>query len=288
MYARVAKQLREHAAHRARRARTQILLIVPLIAGVVFAYSHRRELFGLDVPVRVACVVALLILGWSFAMNLGRAVGPTLLRRLDPGTAGTVSFLIRLVTLILSVTIALRLAGLRPETLAVGGAITAVILGLAAQQTIGNLIAGTVLMSARPFRVGDRVRMHAGGVAGQVEGAVTSVGLLYVTLANGEDRILVPNNVVLSGAVVPLREPSGVDVRARLPSDVKPSAVEERLEEKVSVATRSDPEIDLEEFQDGDVVVRIRATPVNRDDGAALADQVVEALDEVHRAEQVG
>ena len=49
---------------------------------------------------------------------------------------------------------ALRLAGLKPETLAVGGAITAVILGLAAQQTVGNLIAGTVLLSARPFRVG--------------------------------------------------------------------------------------------------------------------------------------
>lgn len=288
MYARVAKQLREHAAHRARRARTQIFLIVPLIAGVVFAYSHRRELFGLDVPVRVASVVALVILGWSFAMNLGRAVGPTLLRRLDAGTAGTVGFLIRLVTLILSVTIALRLAGLRPQTLAVGGAITAVILGLAAQQTIGNLIAGTVLMSARPFRVGDRVRMHAGGVAGQVEGTVTSIGLLYVTLANGEDRVLVPNNVVLAGAVVPLREPSGVDVRARLPSDVKPSAVEERVEEKVSVATRGDPQIDLEEFEGGALVVRIRATPVDREDGAALADQVVEALDEVHTAQRVG
>ena len=288
MYARVAKQLREHAARRARRARTQILLIVPLIAAVVFAYAHRRALFGLDVPVRVACVVALLVLGWSFAMNLGRAVGPTLLRRLDLGTAGTVSFLIRLLTLILSVTVALRLAGLRPQTLAVGGAITAVILGLAAQQTIGNLIAGTVLMSARPFRVGDRVRMHAGGVAGQVEGTVTSIGLLYVTLANGEDRILVPNNVVLAGAVVPLREPSGVDVRARLPSQVRPSDVEERIEDRVSVQTRGDPQVDLEEFIDGEVVVRIRATPVDRDEGAALADQVVEALDEVHTVSQVG
>ena len=288
MYARLAKQLREHAAHRARRARTQILLTLPLIAAVVFAYANRRALFGLDVPVRVACVVALLVLGWSFAMNLGRAVGPTLLRRLDPGTAGTVSFLIRLLTLILSVTVALRLAGLRPQTLAVGGAITAVILGLAAQQTIGNLIAGTVLMSARPFRVGDRVRMHAGGVAGQVEGTVTSIGLLYVTLANGEDRVLVPNNVVLAGAVVPLREPSGVDLRARLPSQVKPTDVEERLEERVSVQTRGDPQVDLEEFVDGELVVRIRATPADRDEGAALADQVVEALDEVHTVSQVG
>jgi small conductance mechanosensitive channel len=288
VYARVAKQLREHAAERAKRARTQIVVIVPLIAAVVFAYSHRRALFGLDVPVRIACVLALVLLGWSFAMNLGRATGPTLLRRLDAGTAGTVAFLIRLITLIMSVTVALRLAGLRPETLAVGGAITAVILGLAAQQTIGNLIAGTVLMSARPFRVGDRVRMHAGGVAGQVEATVTSVGLLYVTLANGEDRILVPNNVVLAGAVVPLREPSGVDVRVRLPSEARPSQVERRLEDKVSVATRSDPQIDLKEVVDGELIVRIRATPVSREDGAALADQVVAVLDQVNTAQQAG
>src|SRR3954453_4112530 len=108
MYVRVAKQLREHAAQRARRARAQTLLLIPLIAGVVLAYAHRRALFGLDMPVRVACVLALVLLGWSLGMNRGRAAGPTLLRRLDPGTAGTVGFLIRLVTLIMSVTVALR------------------------------------------------------------------------------------------------------------------------------------------------------------------------------------
>jgi small conductance mechanosensitive channel len=288
MYARVARQVREHAAARARRARTHVALLLPLITAVVLAYSHRAELFGADLPVRIGCVIALVILGWSFAMNLGRAVGPTLLKRLDPGTAGTVGFLIRLLTLLLSVIIALRLAGLRPETLAVGGAITAVILGLAAQQTIGNLIAGTVLLSARPFRVGDRVRMHAGGVAGQVEGTVASLGLLYTTLANGEDNILVPNNVVLSGAVVPLREPSGVDLLARLDAEVKPSEVEERIEHGVTVATRTDPQIDLEEFVNGEIIVRVRATPVRSEDGSALADQVLAALDGVHTAQQAG
>jgi small conductance mechanosensitive channel len=288
MYARVARQVREHAAARARRARTHVALLLPLITAVVVAYSHRAELFGADLPVRIGCVIALVILGWSFAMNLGRAVGPTLLKRLDPGTAGTVGFLIRLLTLMLSVIFALRLAGLRPETLAVGGAITAVILGLAAQQTIGNLISGTVLLSARPFRVGDRVRMHAGGVAGQVEGTVASLGLLYTTLANGEDNILVPNNVVLSGAVVPLREPSGVDLLARLDAEVKPSEVEQRIEHGVTVATRTDPQIDLEEFVNGEIIVRVRATPVRSEDGSALADQVLAALDGVHTAQQAG
>ena len=281
MYARVAKQVREHAARRAKRARTHVAVLLPLIAAVVAAYAYRDRLFGLDVPIRIACALALLILGWSFAVNLGRAIGPPLLRRLDAGTAGTVQFLVRLLTLLFGVVAALRLAGLRPETLAV-------ILGLAAQQTIGNLIAGMVLMSARPFRVGDRVRMHAGGVGGVIEGEVMSLGLLYTTLANGEDRIMVPNNVVLAGAVVPLREPSGVDMRARLDAEVKPSEVERRIEDNVSVETRSDPKIDVEEFADGELIVRVRATPRSPRDGPALADQVVAALDEVHTRQQAG
>jgi hypothetical protein len=59
------------------------------IVGVILAFRYRKELFGLDVPVRVGCVIALVVLGWAFARAAGRAVGPTLFRRMDPGTAGT-------------------------------------------------------------------------------------------------------------------------------------------------------------------------------------------------------
>jgi small conductance mechanosensitive channel len=288
MQAGVVRQVRTHAIARAKRARAHIALLLPLIAAVVLAYVYRGELFGLDLPIRIACVVALVILGWAFAMNLGRAIGPVLMKRLDPGTAGTAGFLIRLATLVVTVLVALRLAGLEPRTLAVGGAITAVILGLAAQQTVGNLIAGTVLLSARPFRVGDRIRVHAGGVAGTVEGTVASLGLLYTTLANGADRIMVPNNVVLSAAVVPLREPDGVDLRATLEADVKPSDVDRLLREAVTVETRADPEVELEEMDCGRVIYRVRATPADSSDGPELADEVVAALDQVSNGRHDG
>src|SRR5438477_57055 len=91
-----------------------------------------------------------------------------------------------------------------------------VILGLAAQQTLGNVIAGMVLLSARPFRVGERVRLQAGAVGGTVEGIVSSLGLLYTTLARGADRIMIPNSVVLAAVVVPLREPDPGGVRITL------------------------------------------------------------------------
>jgi hypothetical protein len=62
-------------------------------------------------------------------------------------------FLIRLNTTAVVVVIALRVAGLAPSTLALGGAVTAVVVGLAAQQTLSHVIAGSVLASAQPFRV---------------------------------------------------------------------------------------------------------------------------------------
>ncbi|HEX4734329.1 MAG TPA: mechanosensitive ion channel family protein, partial [Thermoleophilaceae bacterium] len=209
---------RQFSRRAAKRARIQLLVMAPPLAGVLLIYVYRRQLFGQewDTPVRAFTAIALIILGWQFARDIGRSLGPMLFRRLDQATAGTIAFLIRLGTMLVAVIVALRVADLDPRTLALGGAFSAVVVGLAAQQTLGNLFAGTVLVSARPFRVGERVRLQGGGLAGTVEGIVTSQGLLYTILASGEDAIMVPNSVVLNVAVVPLREPEGVELRARL------------------------------------------------------------------------
>jgi small-conductance mechanosensitive channel len=276
----MARQLRVQAVQRARHARWQALVLIPMLAAVVWAYDNRQDLFGksANLPVRVGTAIVLVILGWAFARALGRAMGPVLFKRMDTGTAGTVGFLIRLVALGVAILFALRVAGLNTGTLAAGGAFTAVILGLAAQQTIGNLIAGLVLLSARPFRVGDRVRFQAGALAGMIEGVVSSLGLLYTTLAQGEDRTMVPNSVVISAAVVPLREPAAVDLRARLRAGVQPSAVQELLDDTVKVPTRARPHIGLEEVDADEVIARIAATPESGSDGPKLADEILDAI----------
>jgi small-conductance mechanosensitive channel len=274
---------RQLSAQAARRARRDTLLLVPLIVAVVVAYTNRNRFFGggVDTPVRIGTVIALLILGWAFARAIGRAAGPTFLRRMDPATAGTVGFLIRLTFIGVTLLAALSIAGLNPATLALGGTVTAVVLGLAAQQTLGNVFAGLVLLSARPFRVGERVRFQSGGLAGKTEGVVSSLGLLYVTLSSGEDRIMLPNSVALNSAVIPLREPDAVDLRARLPARVKPSDLQLALEEALTVATRDAPHIELEEFDGDEVVVRISATPERPTEGRGLADEVLAAVGRV-------
>jgi small conductance mechanosensitive channel len=196
----------EVAPGAARRARVEALLLVPLFVAVVVVYDNRAALFGrlsseADTLAQLATVLVLLILGWALARDAGRALRPVLFRRLDPATAGTVGFVVRLATVALALVVALGVAGVDPRALALGGAFTAVILGLAAQQTLGNLIAGTVLLSAGPFRVGDRVRLQGGPLAGQLEGVVSSLGLMYTTLATENGSVLVPNSVVLNVAV---------------------------------------------------------------------------------------
>jgi small-conductance mechanosensitive channel len=267
---------RELSPQRVNRARRDALIFLPLIAATLFLYGNRKDLFpGLGKEIRFLTVVVLVILGWAFARAVGRGLAPMLFKRVDPATAGTIGFLIRLLTITVALLGALRIAGLDARTLAIGGAVTAVVLGLAAQQTIGNLFAGTVLLSARPFRVGDRVRLQGGAVAGTLEGVVSSLGLLYTTLASGDDRIMIPNSVVLNMAVTPLREPDSVELRARLPADVRPSDVQQMLDSVVDVPTRAQPDIELLELDGDEVVVRISATPERSTDGSKLADEIL-------------
>lgn len=271
-----------------RRLPLEVLGIAAVIVGEQLARDHfttkvlhrqppKTHVSSVMVPITIAAVVLFLTLGWAISRDLAKST-PALFRRMDPATAGTVEFLIRFVAVAATVLGAMAVAGISLQVLAVGGAFTAVVLGLAAQQTLGNVFAGMVLLSARPFRLGERIRLQAGAVGGSVEGIVSSLGLLYTTLSRGEDRIMVPNNVVLAAAVVPIREPDAVDVKVTLDSGIRPSQVQEILDANVSVPTRKAPSVLLEEVDGDSVVVRIQATPDHHSDGARLADEIIAAL----------
>jgi small conductance mechanosensitive channel len=292
--------LRQISPRVVKRARLEALVLLPLFVAVIVVYGNRVSVFGaaavhghparsleepLEALVRVITVVALMILGWAIARDVGRSLGPPLFRRLEPATAGTVGFMIRLVTVVVALIVALRVAGIEARTLALGTAFTAVIFGLAAQQTFGNLIAGMVLLSARPFRVGERVRLQGGNLAGQIEGTVSSLGLLYTTFATGEDAILVPNSVVLNVAVLPLREPEAVKLRARLRAGMTPSDLQEVLEKALRTPMRDAPRITLEELDGDEVVVSIAATPQVPSQGRMLASELLSVVSRETRAQ---
>ncbi len=90
-----------------------------------------------------------------------------------------------------------------------GVSVISVIIGLAAQNTLGNLIAGVSLVLYRPFKVGDRLQVTA--PSGLEGGEVQSVNLGYTVLKTDDNRrIVVPNSLIASQTIVNL---SGDDPR---------------------------------------------------------------------------
>jgi small conductance mechanosensitive channel len=256
-----------------------LVVALLLIAATLVVYYNRDDwLPRFGTWVRIGTAVVLAIVGSIAVHWLVRSVSPRLFRRLAPATAGTLGFLVRLFAMSVIVLLALHVAGVKASTLALGGTITAVVLGLAAQQSLGGIFAGVVLQSTRPFRVGERVRLVGGLLAGSLEGTVSSLGLFYTTLVQGADRIQVPNSVMINLAVVPLREPQRLDLRARFPVGTSSRRVEQGLLGSVDTATRYPPSVAIEEVDDESVVMRINATPLRPGDGSQLAEEVLVAL----------
>jgi len=72
-----------------------------------------------------------------------------------------------------------------------------VIIGFAAQNTLGNLIAGISLLLYRPFKLGDRLQVVA--PTGLETGTVESLTLGYTLLRTDDNRrVVIPNSVMAS------------------------------------------------------------------------------------------
>lgn len=85
-----------------------------------------------------------------------------------------------------------------------GVSVASVVVGLAAQTTLGNLVAGFSLVLYRPIRIGDSVQVNAptGVVTAQVK--VISLGFTILLDAQGNE-IVIPNSVMMGSTVIKLK-----------------------------------------------------------------------------------
>ena len=75
----------------------------------------------------------------------------------------------------------LTVLGVSLDHLLIGAGVAGIILGVAAQQSLGNVFAAIVMLVARPFVVGDTIRIRS-GVTGVLDVRVLGIGLTYVTV----------------------------------------------------------------------------------------------------------
>ncbi|MHB8483117.1 MAG: mechanosensitive ion channel family protein [Nitrospiria bacterium] len=143
-----------------------------------------------------------LILGWLGARVIRFAARQLIKvhRRdndlIDPTT---LTFVTQLLQMGFSVVVITLYAHLIPElrsigtVLLTGVSIVSVVIALAAQNTLGNLIAGISLLLYRPFKIGDKLQIY---ISDKLEtGDVESITLGYTILKTYDNRrIVVPNS----------------------------------------------------------------------------------------------
>lgn len=82
-----------------------------------------------------------------------------------------------------------------------GASVASVVVGLAAQDTLGNLIAGFSLVLSKAVGIGDSVRLYC--PVGILSARVRAISLAFTVLVDADgNEVVVPNSVVMSSAIV--------------------------------------------------------------------------------------
>jgi small-conductance mechanosensitive channel len=183
------------------------------IAGLVIALSsgeptgqdlieQLRDPTGGDI---VALAGAFLFLAGAIlaVRAVTRGVNRTMEAQLGDARGAPIALVVKIIGYLIVIFPTLDLVGVNVGALLLGGAITGVIVGIAAQQTLGNVFAGMVLMFVRPFVVGDDIVLRSGPLGGEYAGRVVDIGLFYVDLVTDLGPVKLPNAGVLAGAVGP-------------------------------------------------------------------------------------
>jgi small-conductance mechanosensitive channel len=153
-----------------------------------------------------AIVYLLVFLGLAFLASrlVHLAVRRGMKRAADPTGFGFIDQLLQVAIFILAV---ILYAQLVPPLRALGTAalagvsIVSIVVGLAAQNTLSNLIAGFSILLYHPYRVGDRIQLNT--PKGMVLARIEEILLGYTLLRDDEgNEIIVPNSVMASAIVI--------------------------------------------------------------------------------------
>jgi small-conductance mechanosensitive channel len=226
--------LSERVAQVKRRARPwkSIIALVLAIASAIISHlasPSRKSNVLFSAPdwtyriVWAGTAVLFLIFGSMATVGLATQARQLLEPRVGIAYSAIVRYAILIVGAFTTLLLTLVLFGVPVSQLVLGGALTTVFVSIAAQQALGNVFAGLVLMLARPFKVGDDIRLRAGslGGGGTLDGTVTDIGITYVRVDTSSGLISVPNSQALNAVVGPIPPDDGNGAQVAAVSDGK-------------------------------------------------------------------
>jgi small-conductance mechanosensitive channel len=157
-----------------------------------------------------ACAALLLLAGTVAVRRTAAALDHLIAKRSTRAAGAAIRLLVSGVGYVVLIFCVFAALGFSAQRLLIGAGLAGVVLGIAAQQSLGNIFASLVLLVARPFGVGDRIRIRS-GTLGVLDVNVVSIGLTYVTVRTDDGELKIPNSVMLAagiGQFKPAPEPS--------------------------------------------------------------------------------
>ncbi|MFD1569130.1 mechanosensitive ion channel family protein [Halorubrum laminariae] len=143
--------------------------------------------------------------------------------------------------------------------LLVGAGFLGIVVGMAARQTLGAVLAGFVLMFSRPFEVGDWVEV------GDHEGTVTEISIMSTRLRSFDgEMVTLPNDDVRAGSIVDRsrRNRLRIEIEVGVDYDTDIDRAAEVIESAVAdvddVAEMPEPNAVTKRFADSAVVLGLR------------------------------
>jgi CRP-like cAMP-binding protein len=159
-------------------------------------------------------------------------------------------------------------------------AVSAVVIGFALQDTLGNAFAGLAIQSEKPFHVGHWIRV------GDFEGRVAEVTWRATKLRTKSGNfVIVPNNVVSKEAITNYSEPATptrVEVEVGASYLTAPNAVKSAIGEALTNCPRAlktpPPDVILGAFDSSAITYRVRFWIEDYERDEAARDQVRTAI----------
>lgn len=190
--------------------RTLALDILALVVlSLVGSFADARILAVVTRPVERTALDVLLAIAWilvaALAVNHGRhrLADERDHRRQEGGRAwnlGLNLFLAFGYAYLLLVALALLHVNL--SGILVGGAVTGIVLGIAAQSALGNLFGGMLVLLLHPYSVGERITVRSSSFGGvEYSGTVREVTLFYTSLDADGGRLVIPNSLTVASVV---------------------------------------------------------------------------------------
>jgi small-conductance mechanosensitive channel len=181
-----------------------VLSLACLVVGVDIGGVKRHGHLGW---IAVALTIGFVGFGAISIRSAGREITRLTRHRAGIPAASALRTIFLIVGMVIIGLGLLQLLDVDLRTLLLGGAITGVIVGIAAQQSLGNFFAGLVLLFTRPYVPGNYVKIRSGSLGGPFEGTITYAGLMYTIIDTAEGRVNLPNAGLLAAAIGPVPEP---------------------------------------------------------------------------------